>query len=602
MFDGMTRKEWERWECVENDFRAHPTRYRLRLAALFAEGAVVGTLLVALVAVLVAICIADPGRNVRLIVFLLVNVVGTVWIYLAILAQRPWTGLTELTEAEWPRLHELVREAATAAGAPRIHRIYLHPEHFNAGVAVSFPLVPPLRRNMLILGYPLLAACGARGLRAILAHELGHVAHRDLVHGGALLHVKAFWLSVQLGLFTWALGPWRRSYLRRLDRLMSPLERERELAADRAIAERLGPDALREMLVTLELREHDADIGEILYPLHGAGEDGGPSPSAAIRAALRRKLPEGTVRRRLSRALRAIVPPMEEHPPLAVRAGTLDVGDLLPCAGASQDALETFFGSADALDATVDAIFRPACATAERCARDSRATAEKMLSAIPGDDLSPDADLERIGLLRSLDREEEADRLLLAARAAHPENAALESVELRAKLMNAGSAAEGAPIADRLETLLAAAPMLLPWVEDPLFAHYLETGAADRIKRLLDLRRRVGKPLFRRLHAKLKPTDAIRAAPLSDSERETFATKLAGHHVREAYAVLRTYEGTGVSSSFLVIRWRMLANPSRELPDLNEAFDSQLVVSGTHALFRRFAELGVEPICVPPKA
>ena len=551
---------------------------------------------------LVAICIADPGRNVRLIVFLLVNVVCTVWIYLAILAQRPWTGLTELTEAEWPRLHELVREAATAAGAPRIHRIYLHPELFNAGVAVAFPLVPPLRRNMLILGYPLLAACGARGLRAILAHELVHVAHRDLVHGGALLHVKAFWLSVQLGLFTWALGPWRRSFLRRIDRLMSPLERERELAADRAVAEWLGPDALREMLVTLELRGHDVDIGEILYPLHGAGEDDGPSPSAAIRAALRRKLPEGTVRRRLSRALRAIVPPMEEHPPLAVRAGTLDVGDLLPCADALQDALETFFGSADALDATVDAIFRPACATAERCARDSHTATEKRLLAIPGDDLSPDAVMERIGLLRSLDREEEADRLLLAARAAHPENAALESVELRAKLMNVDSAAEGAPIADRLETLLAADPMILPWVEDPLFAHYLETGAADRIKRLLDLRRRVGKPFFRRLHAKLKPTDAIRAAPLSDSERETFAAKLAGHHVREAYAVLRTYGGTGVSSSFLVIRWRMLANPSRELPDLNEAFDSQLVVSGTHALFRRFAELGVEPIRVPPKA
>ena len=54
MFENVTRKEWERWEGAERSFRAHPALYRLRLAALFAEGVLAGVLLLAFVALLVA--------------------------------------------------------------------------------------------------------------------------------------------------------------------------------------------------------------------------------------------------------------------------------------------------------------------------------------------------------------------------------------------------------------------------------------------------------------------------------------------------------------------------------------------------------------------
>ena len=307
----MTRKEWERWERAESSFRAHPRLYRLRLGLLFFEGVVVGIFLLAVVALLVTVCIINPGESIQLIVFLVLNLFYTAKEYITILSQRPWSSLPELRSEDWPDLFDLVQKTAAAVGAPRIHRIYLDPGDFNASVSVAFPLVPCLRRNILILGYPLLAAFGERGLRGALAHELGHVAHHDTVNGGALLYVRAFWLSVQLGVFTLVLNPWRRSYLRRIGLLMSPIERERELAADRSIADIFGLDTLRETLVTLQLRAPDAELSDVLKSIIQSGSADSVSPAAAIRAAMRRHVPTETARRRLERSLRSIVPPME---------------------------------------------------------------------------------------------------------------------------------------------------------------------------------------------------------------------------------------------------------------------------------------------------
>jgi Zn-dependent protease with chaperone function len=605
MFDGITRKEWERWESAERCFRAHPKFYRFKLALLFAEGVVVGLLLFALVAWLVALCVMHPGKCVRLIAFLVINLFITARIYYAIITQRPWTGLPELRAEDWPRLHELVRETAEAVGAPRIHRIFLQPVDFNASVCSAFPLVPGLRRNMLILGYPLLAAFGERGLRGVLAHELGHVAHHDTVHGGALLHVRVFWMSVQLGIFTWVLNPWRRSYLGRIDRLMSPLERERELAADRSAAQLFGADTLRDALVTTKLRGPDADMEEIFRPL-AVSEPGAPtSPAEAIRAAMRRAIPADEARRRIERAMRSIVPPMEPHPPLAVRTGASSADELLPFASVPQDALEGIFGSAGVLDSDIDELLHPAIDEMAESIREIRERNEKILDSVRDDETAtPDEILERAMALNSLGRKDEAVAVVRAGRAAHPGNAALETAELSDRLSKAASVEEGAPIADRLEQLIEKEPMMRLWAEDLLFVQYLEIGAVDRIKNLLDLRQHGEKALLRRLNAKLKPKDDIRAEPLSDGERKNLSEAFAGRPVREVYAVRRVYEGTGTSSSYLVVRWSRFAfyNPQEQLAELNEVFDSFMVIAGTRALFRRFEELGIAPIPVPKKA
>ena len=590
LFDGITRQEWNRWEETERRFRDHPKLFRFQLGALFAEGVLVWLLLLGVIVWLVQLCIAQPGRCFFLICILVGNFLVMGKNCLSLSSRRFGSGLPVLSEADWPQLHALVREIAAVAGAPKIHRVFLAPDTFNASALASFPLLPGIRRNMLILGYPLLAALSSRGLRGLLAHELDHVAHHDGILVNALFHILSFLGSLEIDLFTWMLGPWRRSYLNRLNRLLSPLRRERELAADRAIVERFGLGTLREMLVTTRLHQCLLDV-----------EYNGTSPARQIRASVRRDLSVEQTRRCLDRILRSIVPPMAEHPPLAARAGTTDVADLLPYANAPQDALETLFGAADALDAIVDGALVPVLEENAENARRERAHLEARLARLPADTADPDAIIERISILRSLGRKDEAGKLLRGGRALHPDNAALEAIELGDALENADTAEDGAPLARRLEELIGAEPLLRIWAEDQLFSHYLEIGDNDRIKGLLDLRQHGEQALRLRLAARLRPTDDLRAMPLSETDREVMLAVFDGRQVREVYPVQRLYKGTGTSSSFFVVRWRELADSTR-LAAYESVFPTISVVAGTRSLFRRFAELGILPVPIPRKA
>ncbi len=137
------------------------------------------------------------------------------------------------------------------------------------------------------------------------------------------------------------------------------------------------------------------------------------------------------------------------------------------------------------------------------------------------------------------------------------------------------------------------------WAEDPLFHHYLETGASDRIKLLLELRQQGDRALGRRLGAKLRPTDDIHALPLSKEEIANLAKAFEGRSILEVYAVRRFYTGTGVASIFYVVRWRRHMLGARSvIKHLDNTFDDAFVVAGTRALFNRFAELGIKPIPV----
>ena len=607
MFDGVTRKEWERWERADCSYRAHPWFYKFKLSLLFAEGVAVGLLLFAAIAALVALCFVKRGSfAVKIGCFLGVNLVVSAKDYYLKLFSQAWVGLPELRAEDWPRLHELVGEMAEAVGAPRIHRIFLNPALFNASVTASHPLVPMLRRNILVLGYPLLAVLGERGLRGTLAHELGHIAHNDTVQSGALRHVYVFWESIQLGVFTWLLNRWRRWYLGRIDRMMSPLRRADELAADRTVAKLWGRDVLRESLVTLVLRGADSDLEGMLRPV-ALREPGAPSsPAEAIRAAMRRKIPADEVRRRIERSLRSIDPPVEVHPRFSVRTGTYCADDLLPFASAPADALERVFGSDSALDREVDELLQPTVDEMAESIREMRERNEKFLDTLrEGAEATPDEIIDRATVLKALGRKEEALAVIRDGRAAYPGNAALETIELCDRLSRASSIKEGAPIADRLEQLVEQDPMMRFWAEEPLFVHFLEIGLPERIKNLLDLRKLGNKAVYRRLNAALTPKDKIVAYAMTDAERAELQQALSEHHraVKEVYAVRRLYEGTGTSTYYLVLRLRRFAfyEPREVQARIAAMTNGFAVIPGTRALFRRFAELGVEPIPVSKK-
>lgn len=605
MFDGITHKKWECWEAEERCFRDHPSVYRFKLALLLAEGIVASLLMFAPIVLLFALCVIYPRKCVPVLCIFGINILVAVPVYRIIMKHRPWLGLPELQAKDWPHLHELVRKTANAVGAPPIHRIFLDPVGFHSSVSIAFPLVPGLRRNMLILGYPLLAALGKRGLRGIIAREIGYCVHRDTVFIGALFRIRVFWRSIELGLFSQVLAPWRIFYLRRFDRLVSPIERARKLAADRSVAKLVGEDALREVLVTMALRDADSDVEKIMLPL-AVSELGAPtSPSEAIRAAMRRAIPADDARRRIERALRSVLPPMSNQLPLAVRADASDAQELLPFASVSQDALESVFGSVCALDGQIDRILEPELDKLAVAVRERHEKCKTILNDLPAaETASPDEILDRVSALVALGRKDEVISVLRAGRTAHPDNVALETAELCFYLSSeAASDEECKPIADRLEELIEKEPMMRFIAEKPLFRHYQRIGSVERIKNLLNILQYGEMALKRHIGVELKSTDSICAEQLSDGELAELQKTLARHRrkVKEVYVVRKIIEDTGLSIPYLVVRMRWFATTQDVWLLAMDVRDSFRVKMGNRAFFRRFAELGIAPITILKK-
>jgi heat shock protein HtpX len=105
-------------------------------------------------------------------------VVGVLAIGVAVLLRPQFDRVpkyaTEVTAAAAPQLHALVREAATAIGAP-VPRIYVEGDAFDA----SAGMVGLRRRPVLVLGLPLWNALPRQGRMALLGHELGHFVNGD---------------------------------------------------------------------------------------------------------------------------------------------------------------------------------------------------------------------------------------------------------------------------------------------------------------------------------------------------------------------------------------------------------------------------------------
>jgi heat shock protein HtpX len=157
-------------------------------------------------------------------------------------------GARELLLAEAPQLHGLVERLAAGAGVER-PKLYLladgHPRALTVGRGAS--------ASGIAVSQGLLSIAAPAELEGVLAHELGHVRHRDVVVQTPVV-LLAGWLveASRVGGFLerallFVLGPVAASIVQLL---LSP---KRELAAD-AFAARVcqSPHGLADALIRLE--------------------------------------------------------------------------------------------------------------------------------------------------------------------------------------------------------------------------------------------------------------------------------------------------------------------------------------------------------------
>ena len=173
----MQEKEFvalvNRLELYERD---HPATYRLRVALLAALGYLVlfGALAISLAVVIGLIYL---GRlNLLIIQVLIVVVAVAVVILRSLWIVFPVPEGHELKYDDAPRLFDLVNEVRTATAGPPLYKVLLTNE-YNAAI-IQRPRFGIFggHQNYLQIGMPLLRALSPTDIRAIVAHEFGHLS------------------------------------------------------------------------------------------------------------------------------------------------------------------------------------------------------------------------------------------------------------------------------------------------------------------------------------------------------------------------------------------------------------------------------------------
>lgn len=157
-------------------------------------------------------------------------------------------GARELPLAEAPALHSTVERLAALARLAK-PRLYLIPDGLPRALAVG----RGPRASTLAVSAGLVSACPPAELEGVIAHELAHVQHRDVVVQTAVVVLAAWLVELsRIGGFLerallFFLGPIAAAFVHLL---LSP---RREYAADRAAAALCeSPHGLADALIRLE--------------------------------------------------------------------------------------------------------------------------------------------------------------------------------------------------------------------------------------------------------------------------------------------------------------------------------------------------------------
>jgi heat shock protein HtpX len=184
-------------------------------------------------------------------------------------------GARELPLAEAPGLHSTVERLAAVAGVSK-PRLYLMPDGLPRALAVG----RGPRGSALAVSSGLVGAATPAELEAVLAHELAHVRHRDVVVQTSVVVLAATLLELtriggwfQRGLL-FVLGPIAAALLHLM---LSP---KREFVADRAAALMCEtPHPMADALIRLDQASELVDFAgspatEPLYTINPFLEDG----------------------------------------------------------------------------------------------------------------------------------------------------------------------------------------------------------------------------------------------------------------------------------------------------------------------------------------
>lgn len=335
-----------------------PEAYRRKVSKVAALG---GAYMVAMVVVIVA-GLAGLGwilAEAETWSFVLINVITCTGLFLLLVLRSLWLGGAlpgghEIKAGEAPELFALIDDLRRRLDIPPFKRVLID-DYFNACVV---PLggfgVPGWQRNYLYIGLPMLKCLSREQFKAVLAHEMGHLARSE----GNLLEHRIYrqrtrWerlmaaMEASRGVGKMLVMPFLRRYVPYFDALSLPLAKASEYEADGASVRMTSPTVMAEALTVGYVG--GLFLAERYWPdlLKRAGDEPEPpaGPFQAMGPALAAAWGTDVAQVILREALGRDMPDGDTHPPLAERLKVIGVGPTLapPAPG---DTADTLLGSA----------------------------------------------------------------------------------------------------------------------------------------------------------------------------------------------------------------------------------------------------------------
>lgn len=286
---------------------------------LLATGVALAALYQSLVATVLAGVIALAGLG------LAVFVLGCMWVHF-----EPPEGLV-LEEKDHPELHKVLAELGDLAGGMRFHRVMLDPD-MNASVVQTPRLgIFGWYRSHLMIGLPLMEALSLDELKAVLAHEIGHLTRADGKTCAWLHRTRETWERV-VERFSRnghhrVFGDFFQWFWPRFSSRVLVLSRFNELAADQFAAHAVSPQALASGLRRLAILAKRSE-SEFWEPLDRAVNEGRDLPTDVmdrLSAVVRQPLDPAQAATWLAEAEASRTGSTASHPGLAARLAALSL-------------------------------------------------------------------------------------------------------------------------------------------------------------------------------------------------------------------------------------------------------------------------------------
>jgi Zn-dependent protease with chaperone function len=266
--------------------RQNPGAYKLRVGLLAALGYFVlfGTL--AAVLLLVGACVYFGIGNLALLKFLFVPIAIAAVVLRSLWVEFPKPEGYRLRPSDAPRLFELVSRIRTATKGPKVHKILLTDE-LNAAI-LQRPRLGMFGwyENYLIIGLPLLHGLSPDEVRAVIAHEFGHLSGKHSAFSGWIYRVRQTWFQVlsnaekhrrHAGDFLQRIFNW---YVPYFSAYSFVLARATEFEADRCSVVLSGRQNAARALINVELKQRA--LHEEHWPEFYRGADTQAEPPEAV--------------------------------------------------------------------------------------------------------------------------------------------------------------------------------------------------------------------------------------------------------------------------------------------------------------------------------